>query len=72
LTQSNSSKNTKSSDSTINKSKNHGNRGIELIFNGGKKRQPKPFRIVLDKMVCFFKREVNIYLEFSFRIRKIK
>ena len=45
------------------------NRGVELILNGGK-RQSKPFHIIFEKMVCFFKREVTIYLEFSFQTRK--
>ena len=45
------------------------NRGVELILNGGKK-QSKPFHIIFEKMVCFFKREVTIYLEFSFETRK--
>ena len=72
LTQSNSSESKKSSEDSINKSKNHGNRGIEVILNGGKKKQPKPFQIVLEKMVCFFKREVNIYFKFSLGVKKIK
>ncbi len=72
MTQSDSSKNNKSSEEDLNKTKDHLNRGIEFILNGGKKKQPKPFQIVLDKMVCFFNREVNIYFEFSFRTKKIK
>jgi len=72
VTQSDSSKNTKSSEEGINKSTDHFNRGIEFILNGGKKEQPKTFYIILDKIVCFFKREVNIYFEFSLSIRKIK
>ena len=46
------------------------NRGVELILNGGKKKQPKPFHIIFEKMVCFFKREVTIYFEFSLKSRK--
>ena len=46
------------------------NRGVELILNGGKKKQSKPFHIIFEKMVCFFKREVTIYFEFSFQTRK--
>ena len=45
------------------------NRGVELILNGGKK-QKKPFHITFEKMVCFFKREVTIYFEFSLNTRK--
>jgi hypothetical protein len=48
------------------------NRGIDLILNGGKRKQPKTFHIILDKVVCFLKREVTIYFEFSLNIRKKK
>ncbi len=71
MTQLNSSENNKSPEEGINKFENH-NRGIEFILNGGKKKQPKPFQIVFDKMVCFFKREVSIYFEFSLKVKKIK
>ena len=72
MTQSNSSKKQKSSKPDINKSKNHDvNRGVELILNGGKK-QSKPFHIIFEKMVCFLKREVTIYFEFSLKARKKK
>ena len=60
----------KSSNQDINKNNSHEtNRGVELILNGGKK-QSKPFHIIFEKMVCFFKREVTIYFEFSFKARK--
>ena len=72
MTQSNSSKRTKSSDETINKNEDHLNRGVELILNGGKKKQTHPFHIIFEKMVCFFNREVTIYFEFSFHSRKKK
>ena len=66
------SKKTTSSKPDINKSKNHDiNRGVELILNGGKK-QSKPFHIIFEKMVCFLKREVTIYFEFSLKTRKKK
>jgi len=48
----------------------HLNRGIELILHGGKKKQPKNFHIILEKLVCFLKREVTIYFEFSVSVRK--
>jgi len=48
------------------------NRGIELLLNGGKIKQAKPFHIIYEKMVCFLKREVTIYFEFSIKTRKIK
>ena len=62
----------KLSNQHINKSKNHDvNRGVELILNGGKK-QSKPFHINFEKMVCFLRREVTIYFEFSLKMRKKK
>ena len=60
----------KLSDPDINKIKNREvNRRVDLILNGGKK-QKKPFHIIFEKMVCFFKREVTIYFEFSLTSRK--
>ena len=60
----------KLSNQDINKVKDREvNRGVELILNGGKK-QTQPFHIIFEKMVCFFKREVTIYFEFSFKSRK--
>jgi hypothetical protein len=72
LTQSNSSRKTKSSDTNINKKEDHFNRGIELILNGGKRKQTQPFHIIFEKIVCFLNREVTIYFEFSFKSRKKK
>ena len=72
LTQSNSSKKTKSSDTNINKKEDHFNRGIELILNGGKRKQTQPFHIIFEKIVCFLNREVTIYFEFSLKSRKKK
>jgi len=72
LTQSNSSKKTKSSNSSINNNEDHINRGFELILNGGKRKQTQPFHIIFEKMVCFLNREVTIYFEFSFKSRKRK
>jgi hypothetical protein len=48
----------------------HINRGIEVILSGGKKKQTKPFHIIYEKMVCFLKREITIYFEFSIKFRK--
>ena len=60
----------KLSNPDINKIKNREvNRGVDLILNGGKK-QTQPFHIIFEKMVCFFKREVTIYFEFSLKSRK--
>ena len=67
------SKNKKSSNQHINKPKDHDvNRGVELILNGGKRKQTQPFHIIFEKMVCFLKREVTIYFEFSLKTRKKK
>ena len=70
LTQSNSSENTKSSSLNINKNEDHKNRGIEFLLNGGKRKQTQPFHIIFEKMVCFLRREVTIYFEFSISTRK--
>jgi len=72
LTQSNSSKKTKLSNTNINKSEDHFNRGVELILNGGKRKQTQPFHIIFEKMVCFLNRETTIYFEFSLKSRKRK
>ena len=72
MTQSNSSKQSKSRESNINKREDHFNRGIEVILNGGRRKQTQPFHIIFEKMVCFLNREVTIYFEFSFRSRKRK
>jgi len=72
LTQSNSSKKTKLSIHNINKKNPKVNRGIELILNGGKKKKKQPFHIVLNKIICFFNTEIDIYFEFSLNLRKKK
>ena len=48
------------------------NRGIELILGGGKRKQPKLFHLIFEKMICFLNREVTIYFEFSLKTRKKK
>jgi hypothetical protein len=50
----------------------HINRGLEIFLNGGKRKQPKTYQIILNKVVDFLKREVTIYIEFSLNIRKKK
>ena len=62
----------KLSNQHINKRKNHDvNRGVELILNGGKRKdKPKTFQLMFGKMVRFLSREVHLYLEFSLDIRK--
>ena len=70
LTQSNSSENNKSSSLNINKNEDHINRGVEFLLNGGKRKQTQPFHIIFEKMVCFLRREVTIYFEFSIRAKR--
>jgi len=48
----------------------HINRGVEFLLHGGKRKHPKVFHIIFEKLVCFLKREVTIYFEFSFKVRK--
>jgi hypothetical protein len=48
------------------------NRGLDLILSGGKQKKPKTYHIIFEKLVCFFKREVTIYIEFSLDIKKSK
>ena len=72
MTQSNSSENNKSLSLNINKNNDHKNRGVEFFLNGGKRKQTQPFHIIFEKMVCFLKREVTIYFEFSISTRKRK
>jgi len=47
-------------------------RGVELILSGGKRRQPKDFHIIFEKLLCFLRREVTIYFEFSLTVKKRK
>ena len=70
MTQSNSSKSNNSSESDINNTKDHFNRGVEVLLSGGKRKHPKDFHIIFEKLVCFLRREVTIYFEFSLDIRK--
>ncbi len=73
MTQSNSSKKTKSSQDDINKTNTKVNRGVELMLRGGKnKKKKKPIHITLDKIISFFNTEIDIYFEFSLNLRKKK
>lgn len=72
MTQSNSSNRNDLSSHNINKSEDHRNRGVDFLLNGGKRKQTHPFHIIFEKMVCFLSREVTVYFEFSFNIRKRK
>jgi hypothetical protein len=61
------------SDTPINNNNYDGiNRGVEIIISGGKKKQPKDFHIIFEKLLCFLRREVTIYFEFSLTIKKRK
>ena len=71
LTPSDSSENNESYKSVINKNNITVNRGVELFLNGGKRKQNQ-FHIIFDKMVCFLNREVTIYFEFSFNLKRKK
>ena len=35
-----------------------------------KRREPKSFQFIFGQMVSFFKREIHIYFEFSFDIKR--
>ena len=73
MTQSNSSKKTKSSQDDINKTNTKVNRGVELMLHGGKKKKKKKqIHITLDKIISFFNTEIDIYFEFSLNLRKKK
>ena len=73
MTQSNSSKKTKSSQDDINKTNTKVNRGVELMLRGGKnKKKKKPIHITLEKIISFFNTEIDIYFEFSLNLRKKK
>ena len=69
LTQSNSS-NSKESESNLNNITERSNRGVDLILNGGKKKQAHPLDFRFEQIVCFFKREVAIAFQFSLDIKK--
>ena len=72
LTQSNSCEKTKSQNNDINKSTDHIDRGFELILSGGKKKRPKTFRLLLDKMISFFNKDINIHLDFYVDVKTKK
>jgi len=71
LTQSNTSKNNESLKNKINKNNIPVNRGVELILSGGKRKR-KPLHILLNKVVCFFNTEIDIYFEFSLSVKRKK
>jgi hypothetical protein len=49
----------------------HINKGVELILRRrNKPDKPKTFKLSFGKMLGLLRREVHIYFEFSFDIRK--
>ena len=72
LTQSNSCEKIKSQNKDINKSTDHIDRGFELIPSGGKKKRPKSFRLLLDKMISFFNKDIRIHLDFYVDVKPKK
>ena len=72
LTQSNSCEKTKSQNNDINKSTDHIDRGFELILSGGKRKRPKTFRLLLDKMISFFNKDISIHLDFYVNVKTKK
>lgn len=61
-------------ESNLNKLDSHINRGFELMLrNYNKKREvtePKSFQIIFGKMLSLFSREIHIFFEFSFLVKK--
>ena len=72
LTQSNSCEKIKSQNKDINKSTDHIDRGFELILSGGKRKRPKSFRLLLDKMISFFNKDINIHFDFYVDVKPKK
>ena len=72
LTQSNSCEKIKSQNNDINKSTDHIDRGFELILSGGKRKRPKSFRLLLDKMISFFNKDIRIHFDFYVDVKPKK
>ena len=72
LTQSSSCEKIESQNKDINKSTDHIDRGFELILSGGKRKRPKSFRLLLDKMISFFNKDINIHFEFYVDVKPKK
>ena len=72
LTQSSSCEKIESQNKDINKSTDHIDRGFELILSGGKKKRPKTFRLLLDKIISFFNKDINIHLDFYVDVKPKK
>ena len=72
LTQSSSCEKIESQNKDINKSSAHIDRGFELILSGGKKKRPKSFRLLLDKMISFFNKDIRIHFDFYVDVKPKK
>ena len=72
LTQSSSCEKIESQNKNINKSTDHIDRGFELILSGGKRKRPKSFRLLLDKMISFFNKDINIHFDFYVDVKPKK
>ena len=72
LTQSNSCEKIKSHNEDINKSTDHIDRGFELILSGGKRKRTRTFRLLLDKMISFFNKDISIHFEFYVDVKPKK
>ena len=48
------------------------NRGFEFLLKKNKPKRQKPIHIIFKRVGSFFKREVNIYFEFSLSVKKPK
>ena len=70
MKQLNSSENNKRFPDPLNNSNIHFDRGVELILRGGKKK-PKTFQIQFDRLLNFFKREIEINFAFSLNVKKL-
>ena len=70
MKQLNSSENNRRFPDPLNNSNIHFDRGVELILRGGKKK-PKTFQIQFDRLLNFFKREIEINFAFSVNVKKL-
>ena len=70
MKQLNSSENNRRLPDPLNTSNIHFDRGVELILRGGKKK-PKTFQIQFDRLLNFFKREIEINFAFSLNVKKL-
>jgi len=72
LTQSNISEKKRSYKDDLRELTSHIDRGFELILSGGKKKRPKSFRLMLDKMISFFNKDINIHFDFYVDVKPRK